>query len=52
MDTCGLVVRAVVHAASVQDRADPKRVLSGIRATFPQMGGGADRRLAEDLNPE
>lgn len=38
VDTCGLVLRAVVHSASVQDRAGAKRVLSGIRTLFPQVG--------------
>ncbi|GAA2916421.1 IS5-like element ISMac15 family transposase [Streptosporangium fragile] len=38
VDTCGLVLRAVVHSASVQDRAGAKLVLSGIRAAFPQVG--------------
>ncbi|GGL51725.1 hypothetical protein GCM10014719_61370 [Planomonospora parontospora subsp. antibiotica] len=38
VDTCGLVLRAVVHSASVQDRAGAKLVLSGIRRVFPQVG--------------
>lgn len=38
VDTCGLVLRAVVHSASVQDRAGAKRVLNGIRTLFPQVG--------------
>jgi transposase len=38
VDTCGLVLRAVVHSASVQDRAGAKRVLEGIGRLFPQVG--------------
>ncbi|WP_446425928.1 transposase [Kitasatospora purpeofusca] len=38
VDTCGLVLRVVVHSASVQDRAGAKLVLSGIREMFPQVG--------------
>ncbi len=38
VDTCGLVLRAVVHSASVQDRAGAKLVLAGIRELFPQVG--------------
>lgn len=38
VDTCGLVLRAVVHSASIQDRAGAKLVLTGIRALFPQVG--------------
>ncbi|MEU3656885.1 IS5 family transposase [Streptomyces sp. NPDC032161] len=38
VDTCGLVPRAVVHSASVQDRAGAKLVLTGIRELFPQVG--------------
>lgn len=38
VDTCGLVLRAVVHSASIQDRAGAKRVLEGIRTLFPQVG--------------
>lgn len=38
VDTCGLVLRAVVHSASVQDRAGAKLVLSGLRQRFPQVG--------------
>ncbi|WP_455678496.1 IS5 family transposase [Streptomyces buecherae] len=38
VDTCGLVLRAVVHSASVQDRVGAKRVLNGIRTLFPQVG--------------
>ncbi|MGW4697418.1 IS5 family transposase [Kitasatospora cineracea] len=38
VDTCGLVLRAVVHSASVQDRAGAKPVLTGIRELFPQVG--------------
>ena len=35
VDTCGLLLKAVVHSASVQDRAGAKLVLSGIHALFP-----------------
>lgn len=38
VDTCGLVLRAVVHSASVQDRAGAKLVLAGVSAEFPQVG--------------
>ncbi|WP_203232773.1 IS5 family transposase [Streptantibioticus cattleyicolor] len=38
VDTCGLVLRAVVHSASVQDRAGAKLVLAGVRELFPQVG--------------
>ncbi|WP_425338597.1 IS5 family transposase [Kitasatospora phosalacinea] len=38
VDTCGLVLRAVVHSASLQDRAGAKLVLAGIRELFPQVG--------------
>jgi transposase len=38
VDTCGLLLKAVVHSASVQDRAGAKLVLTGIRAVFPQVG--------------
>lgn len=38
VDTCGLLLRTVVHSASVQDRAGAKLVLSGLRALFPQVG--------------
>ncbi|OZM69864.1 IS5/IS1182 family transposase, partial [Amycolatopsis antarctica] len=38
VDTCGLVLRAMVHSASVQDRAGAKRVLTGIRDLFPLIG--------------
>ncbi|GAA3446344.1 IS5 family transposase [Planomonospora venezuelensis] len=38
VDACGLVLRAVVHSASVQDRAGARLVLSGIREAFPQVG--------------
>jgi transposase len=37
VDTCGLLLKAVVHSASVQDRAGAKLVLTGIRALFPQV---------------
>jgi transposase len=38
VDTCGLVLRAMVHSASVQDRAGAKLVLAGIRSEFPLLG--------------
>ena len=38
VDTCGLLLKAVVHSASLQDRHGAKRVLTGIRAVFPLVG--------------
>ncbi len=38
VDTCGLVLRVVVHSASVQDRAGAKLVLAGLHRQFPQVG--------------
>ena len=38
VDTNGLVLRSVVHSASVQDRAGAKLVLAGVHAQFPQLG--------------
>ena len=38
VDTLGLVLRVVVHSASVQDRAGAKLVLAGARRTFPLLG--------------
>jgi transposase len=38
VDTGGLLLRAVVHSASVQDRAGAKIVLTGVRAAFPLLG--------------
>ena len=38
VDTLGLLLRVVVHSASVQDRAGAKLVLAGARARFPQLG--------------
>jgi transposase len=38
VDTCGLLLRAVVHSASVQDRAGAKLVLAGISTLFPLLG--------------
>jgi transposase len=38
VDTSGLVLKAVVHAAPVQERAGAKLVLAGITATFPLLG--------------
>jgi transposase len=37
VDTSGLLLRAVVHAASVQERAGAKLVLAGIRDRFPRL---------------
>ncbi len=38
VDTNGLVLRAVVHSASVQDRPGARLVLAGIRTRFPLLG--------------
>jgi transposase len=38
VDTGGLVLRRVVHAAGVQDRAGAKLVLSGLHTVYPQIG--------------
>lgn len=38
VDSGGLLLRAVVHSASVQDRAGAKLVLTGIHRVFPQVG--------------
>lgn len=38
VDSAGLLLKAVVHAASVQERAGAKLVLAGITATFPLLG--------------
>jgi len=38
VDTLGLVLRVVVHSASVQDRAGAKLVLAGARRTLPLLG--------------
>ncbi|GAA4986423.1 IS5-like element ISMac15 family transposase [Pseudonocardia tropica] len=38
VDSCGLELRAVVHSASVQDRAGAKLVLAGLHREFPQVG--------------
>jgi transposase len=38
VDTCGLVLRAMVHSASVQDRAGAKLVLGGAGELFPRLG--------------
>lgn len=37
VDTCGLLLKAVVHSASVQDRAGAKLVLAGAAAVFPLL---------------
>jgi transposase len=37
VDTNGLVLRRVVHSASVQDRAGAKLVLAGVHEQFPQL---------------
>jgi transposase len=54
VDTAGLVLRAVVHSASVQDRAGAKLVLTGIGAVFPLLGlvwvdGGYVNRIDSGL---
>lgn len=38
VDSCGLVLKVVVHSASVQDRAGAKQVLTGITGLFPRLG--------------
>lgn len=38
VDTNGLLLRGLVHSASVQDRAGARLVLAGIRAHFPLLG--------------
>ena len=38
VDTCGLLLKAVVHSASIQERAGAKLVLAGITETFPLLG--------------
>jgi transposase len=38
VDTLGLVLRVVVHSASVQDRAGARRVLTGVGDRFPLLG--------------
>jgi putative transposase len=38
VDTLGLVLRAKVHAADLQDRAAVPQVLDGIQAAYPQVG--------------
>ncbi|PWU51649.1 IS5 family transposase [Micromonospora sp. S4605] len=38
VDTAGLLLKAVVHAASVQERAGAKLVLAGVTDTFPLLG--------------
>lgn len=37
VDTNGLLLRGVVHSASVQDRAGAKLVLTGVHQQFPQL---------------
>src|SRR5262245_58706802 len=37
VDTLGLVLRATVHAADIQDRAAVPRVLTGAKALFPRL---------------
>jgi transposase len=44
VDTGGLLLRAVVHSASVQDRAGARQVLTDIHALFPLLGAGLGRR--------
>ncbi|WP_456300519.1 IS5 family transposase [Streptomyces carminius] len=38
VDTCDLVPKAVVHSASIQDRAGAELVLGGVRRRFPLLG--------------
>jgi transposase len=38
VDTLGLLLRVVVHSASIQDRAGARRVLTGIRDRFTLLG--------------
>jgi transposase len=38
VDVLGLMLVGVVHSASVQDRAGARRVLTGVRKLFPQLG--------------
>jgi transposase len=38
VDTCGLLLKAVVHSAAIQERAGAKLVLAGITETFPLLG--------------
>jgi len=38
VDVLGLMLVGVVHSASVQDRAGARRVLTGARRVFPQLG--------------
>jgi transposase len=38
VDTLGLLLRVVVHAASVQERAGAKLVLAGVSEEFPLLG--------------
>jgi transposase len=38
VDTSGLLLAAVVHSASIQDRAGAKRVLAGITEASPLVG--------------
>ncbi len=38
VDTGGLLLRAVVHSAGVQERAGAKLVLAGIQRTYPRLG--------------
>ncbi|SCG35700.1 Transposase [Micromonospora siamensis] len=38
VDTCGLLLKAVVHSASIQERAGAKLVLARITETFPLLG--------------
>jgi transposase len=51
VDTLGLVLVGVVHAASVQDRAGGRRVLAGARGRFPLLGKvWADGGYANDID--
>jgi transposase len=51
VDTAGLVLAAVVHSASVQDRAGAQLVLTGIGEAFPMLGlVWADGGYANDID--
>jgi transposase len=51
VDTLGLLLVCVVHAASVQDRAGGRRVLAGARGRFPLLGKvWADGGYANDID--
>jgi hypothetical protein len=51
VDTLGLLLICVVHAALVQDRAGGRRVLAGARGRFPLLGKvWADGGYANDID--